>query len=149
MVDKSNNKMEEAIQKILKYSSLEEINKLSVEIFGEKVTIVLKYFCPMYSGLMFSVFCKRMIKTTLIVIGTGSIIYVLMKHKYGKQKVDDELINPLKEGLLNSNIKKSIFDYKNDNFDYQKLKKKMKKFLETNKHSISLFGFGMMLGLMI
>ncbi|KAJ1611465.1 putative integral membrane protein [Cryptosporidium canis] len=149
MVGKSNNKMEEAIQKILQYSSLEEINKLSVEIFGEKVTIVLKYFCPMYSGVMFSIFSKRMIKTTLIVIGTGSIIYVLMKHKYGKQKVDDELINPLKEGLLNSNIKKSIFDYKNDNFDYQKLKKKMKKFFETNKHSISLFGFGIMLGLMI
>ncbi|OII72262.1 uncharacterized protein cubi_01595 [Cryptosporidium ubiquitum] len=149
MMERKNNKIEEAIKKIFQASSLEEINKLSTDIFGEKVTLVLKYFCPIYGGMIFSIFCRRMIKTTLIITGTGSIVYILMRHKYGKQKVDEELINPLKEGLLNSNIKKSIFDYKNDHFDYQKLKKKMKKFFETNKNSISLFGFGMMLGFML
>ncbi|KAL5368999.1 putative integral membrane protein [Cryptosporidium parvum] len=135
------------IKEIIQASSFEEINRLSIETFGEKVTLVLRYFCPIYGGLMFSVFCRKMIKTTLIITGTGTIIYIFLK--YGKEKVNDELINPLKEGLLNSNIKKSIFDYKNDHFDYQKLKKKMKKFFETNRNSISLFGFGMMLGFML
>ncbi|KAK9173185.1 putative integral membrane protein [Cryptosporidium meleagridis] len=137
------------IKKIIQAPSFEEINRLSIETFGEKVTLVLRYFCPIYGGLMFSVFCRKMIKTTLIITGTGTIIYIFLRHKYGKEKVNDELINPLKEGLLNSNIKKSILDYKNDNFDYQKLKKKMKKFFETNRNSISLFGFGMMLGFML
>ncbi|OLQ18777.1 putative integral membrane protein [Cryptosporidium hominis] len=137
------------IKKIIQASSFEEINRLSIETFGEKVTLVLRYFCPIYGGLMFSVFCRKMIKTTLIITGTGTIIYIFLRQKYGKEKVNDELINPLKEGLLNSNIKKSIFDYKNDHFDYQKLKKKMKKFFETNRNSISLFGFGMMLGFML
>ncbi|KAH8585273.1 uncharacterized protein ELE39_002206 [Cryptosporidium sp. chipmunk genotype I] len=144
-----NNKIEEMIKKIFQASSFEEINRLSLETFGEKVTLILRYFCPIYGGLMFSIFCRKMIKTTLIVTGTGSIIYILLRQKYGKEKINDELINPLKEGLLNSNIKKSIFDYKNDNFDYQKLKKKMKKFFEANRNSISLFGFGMMLGFML
>ncbi|TRY52154.1 Uncharacterized protein CTYZ_00002208 [Cryptosporidium tyzzeri] len=137
------------IKEIIQASSFEEINRLSIETFGEKVTLVLRYFCPIYGGLIFSVFCRKMIKTTLIITSTGTIIYILLRQKYGKEKVNDELINPLKEGLLNSNIKKSIFDYKNDHFDYQKLKKKMKKFFETNRNSISLFGFGMMLGFML
>ncbi|QOY41998.1 Uncharacterized protein cpbgf_4001103 [Cryptosporidium parvum] len=149
MMERKYNKIEEMIKEIIQASSFEEINRLSIETFGEKVTLVLRYFCPIYGGLMFSVFCRKMIKTTLIITGTGTIIYIFLRQKYGKEKVNDELINPLKEGLLNSNIKKSIFDYKNDHFDYQKLKKKMKKFFETNRNSISLFGFGMMLGFML
>lgn len=73
-----NNKIEETIKKIIQASSLEEINKLSLEIFGEKITLFLRYFCPIYGGLTFSIFCRKMIKTTLIITGTGSIIYILM-----------------------------------------------------------------------
>lgn len=78
MKERKHNTIEEMLNKIVQYSSLEEINKLSVDIFGEKVTLVLKYLCPVYGGFMFSVLCKKMIKTTCIIISAGSILYVLM-----------------------------------------------------------------------
>lgn len=78
MMERKYNKIEEMIKEIIQASSFEEINRLSIETFGEKVTLVLRYFCPIYGGLMFSVFCRKMIKTTLIITGTGTIIYIFL-----------------------------------------------------------------------
>ncbi|KAF7458054.1 putative integral membrane protein [Cryptosporidium felis] len=142
-------KVREIINKLLQAENFDELRSASIQVFGEKATLTLSYFCPIYGGLMLTILFRKMIRTTLLFAGTSSIIYILMSYKYSKKKVDEELLSPLKEGLLNSNVKKSIFEYKKDKFDCEEFKKKSRAFFERNKNQISLFGFGMMLGFVI
>ncbi|KAH8741820.1 hypothetical protein FG386_001394 [Cryptosporidium ryanae] len=57
----------------------EDIIKSCEENFGKKTTSILKCIIPVNLGFVLSVFIRKMVKTTLIFLGTSSLIYILMK----------------------------------------------------------------------
>ncbi|KAH7650499.1 hypothetical protein FG379_003571 [Cryptosporidium bovis] len=56
----------------------EDVIKSCENNFGKKTTSILKCVIPVNIGFVLSVFIKKMVKTTLIFLGTSSIIYILM-----------------------------------------------------------------------
>ena len=56
----------------------EDITKLCVDNLGERTIGILKCIVPINIGFVFSILIKKMLKATLIFLGTSSIVYIFM-----------------------------------------------------------------------